>query len=187
MNHTWNPVALLILALAGTLSWVLVETPDGIMLSQVIEDWFFFIILLGINGYSVISSPRGFEVSGLTKEEFETKYMEWFRRQSYFVSSRIGNKKYRWREIKDVTIIAVGTNNTNEEIWLMGRKRNVNIFVNSARGRGYLKQFLRALRSEPVEYVFKHHASGLIYLVIAAGLLTFGWIKYIKPLLALVE
>lgn len=187
MNDSSQVIPILLFIMAGMLPWVLVETSDGIGFSQVWGDWLFFIIIQGINGYSVISSPQGFSVSGLTKEEIETKYMEWFGRQSYFVSSRIGNKKYRWREIKDVTIIAVGTYNTKEEIWLMGRKRNVAIYVDSARGRDYVKQFLRALRKEPIEYVFKYHASGLIYFGIAAGLLIFGWIKYIKPLLVLVD
>ena len=113
--------------------------------------------------------------------------MEWLRSQSYLVSSRIGEKKLRQRPVKKVQIITVRMDNTDEEIWIKGLWGEVGIYVDSAQGRDLVKEFFQALRKYPIQYVFKQHATAILYPLIGVGLLVFGWIEFIKPFFVLVD
>ena len=164
----------------GMLPWVVVDGPNGIAFYGEWGTWLFLCFILALNVYIFISQ-RGYSITGFTKEEIETFLVEWLRAQSYFVSSRIGEKKLRQRTVKQATIISVRMYDTDEEIWMTGRKREVSIFADSARGKDLVNQFFSALRNRSIQYIFKYHASGIIYLVIGVGALVFGWVKYLRP------
>ncbi|MBG0787794.1 MAG: hypothetical protein H0S79_22115 [Anaerolineaceae bacterium] len=186
INSSWLTFAGLPLPIVNLLPFVINDTSDGMVFSQDLGMWILFVFVLTLIMVFVFYR-QNYVVIGLKQTEVEAFFMEWLRSQTYMVSSRIGDKRYGQRTVKNVKIITVRIYNTDEEIWMKGLWGEVGIYADSAQGRGLVKEFCLALRKYPIQYVFKHHATAILYPLIGVGLLVFGWIEYIKPLFGLVD
>ena len=186
INRRWLLLTFLPLLVANLLAIFTNDTANGI---AVLPDWSFWAnvavdlaLAAGISFWL-----RGVAVYGLPLTVVETLCRDALVGQGIEVSARIGEKRTLLTTERQATIFTVVVGGKEEEIWLTSRTGEVVIQADSAQGRALAKQVIPILRNHQAPYAFQHHAVGILYLVLAAVLLVFGWIYFFEPRLVIVE
>jgi hypothetical protein len=187
INRRWLLLTFLPLLVANLLAAVVGDTQNGIAL---LPDWRFWAMVVVDVALAVGISIwlRGVALYGLPLATAEALCKEALEAQGYSVTARIDEKRTLLTTVPQATILTVTIEGREEEFWLTLRAGEVVVRTDSQRGMALLRQkVLPALRDHQTPYVFQAHAMGVLYLVLAVVLLTFGWIYFFEPRLVLVE
>ena len=187
INRRWLLLTFLPLLVANLLAAVVGDTQNGI---DLLSDWRFWamVVVDAVLAVGIGFWLRGVALYGLSMATAEALCKEALEAQGYSVTARIGEKRTLLTTVPQATILAVTIEGREEEFWLIHRAGEVVARTDSRRGMSLLRRnVLPILRSHQTPYVFQAHAMGVLYLVLAVMLLTFGWIYFFEPRLALVE
>lgn len=135
----------------------------------------------------IILTFRGYMVFGVNAEGTLSTLEETLQSMDYDVETRMGEKRVLWGRAWEARILDVSWSGQTTEIWITERFNDVVIHTDSAAGRSLLKEALPSLREVENAYVFKDHAMGILYIVLAVVFAVLGWIFFFEPRLILID
>lgn len=135
----------------------------------------------------IILTFRGYMVFGVNAEGTLSTLEETLQSMDYDVETRMGEKRVLWGRAWEARILDVFWSGQTTEIWITERFNDVVIHTDSAAGRSLLKEVLSSLREVENPYVFKDHAMGILYIVLAVVFAVLGWIFFFEPRLILID
>lgn len=130
---------------------------------------------------------RGYMVFGVNVVEAQSILKEAFESMGYEVKVRTGEKRALWGRAWEAHILDVSRSGQSVEIWMTERFNEVDVRADTRSSRPLLKAALPSLRQLDKPYLFKDHAMGILFIVLAVVFAVLGWIFFFEPRLIFIE
>ena len=186
IDRRWYLAVVIPLLLANTLA--LIENSIANNLT-VVSDWRFWLVVF-VDIALLIGSIlvfRGFQIFALDGSEVMGYLVEMLEARGLETHLHIGEKSSPWRTSPNALILTIEVDAKNEDLWITESMGEVLMRSDSKKGLGFVREAMPGLRQIKKPYLFKEHAMGVLYIVLAVVLGVFGWIFFFEPRLVLVE
>ena len=183
LRRRWMLLVLLPLLLANTLAvW---ESGDDVAANG----WFWLVAAVDL-GLSVAMALalRGYEVYGLDQAELEAGLCDGLEALGLFSwQAEVMEKRLFWETVPDAMRVTSQMAAGPAVFWVIPHSGNFQLLGETWVDRLLLEPVGEALGKASAAYVFKRHAIGVLYLVLALVFAVFSWIFFFEPRLILID
>jgi hypothetical protein len=186
IDRRWYLAVVIPLLLANTLALIENSLKNDL---PVVSDWRFWLVII-VDIILLIGSIllfRGYQIFGLDGSELMGYLVEMLEGKHIATHLHKGEKSNYWRTSPNALILTIELQDKKEDLWVTESMGEVLLRSDSNKGLALIREEIPGVKRMKKPYLFKAHAMGILYIVLAVVLAVFGWIFFFEPRLIVVD